>query len=194
MPASPPASQQEGRIPVWVLDQDKPATESIRALTRAENALILARRAVDQANSNEMEAQNRLVAAQSRYHRVTEELKATGSRIRDVNADIRVTESATEQHKLQLDSAENSRLYKVLNTPALPVVVLVIEGVNVANTWTNLSQVARDRGDIRAVTGLASSGYGAGLAAMLLAERFANELVRQKLTTVLTYEFENQAA
>jgi hypothetical protein len=189
-----PASQQEGRIPVWVLDQDKPATESIRALTRAQNNLILARRAVDQANGDEIEAQNRLAAAQSRYNQVTEELKATGSRIRDLNADIRVTESATEQHKLQLDSAENSRLYKVLNTPALPVVVLVIEGVNVWSTYSQREDVSKQRGQLRAYTGMGSSAYGAGVAAILLAERFANELVRQKLTAVLTYEFEHQAA
>lgn len=189
-----PASQQEGRIPVWVLDRDKPATESIRALTRAQNALILARRALDQANGDEVEAQTRLAAAQKRYNRVTEELRATGGRLRDVNADIRVTESATEQHKIQLDSAENRRLYKVLNTPALPVVVLVIEGVNVWNTFSQYEEVSRQRGRIRARTGVGSSAYGAGLAAILLAERFANELVRQKASAFLSYKFKGEPA
>lgn len=189
-----PASPQEGRIPVWVLDQDKPATESIRALTRAQNDLILARRAVDQANGDEAQARERLAAARNRYNQVTEELKATGGRLRDVNADIRNTEAAGEQHKMQLDSAENSRLHRILNTPALPVVVLVIEGVNVWNTLGNIDRITRERSATRSISGGLSSVYGAGLAGILLAERFANEWTRQKMTAFLSYQFKGEPA
>jgi hypothetical protein len=39
-----------------------------------------------------------------------------------------------------------------------------------------------------------SSGYGGALAAILLSERFANEALKRKISAVLSYEFEHQAA
>lgn len=189
-----PETPAAGKALVWVLSRDKPTTEAIRALTRAENTLTLARRALAEANGNHEEHRARLKAAQSRYNQVVDELKQTGGRIRDINADIRKLEADAKAHRVDLNAAERSRLHRVLNTPALPLVVLAIEAVNVANALSNEDRIARERGRLRAISGTISSSYGAGLALILLSERFANEAARNRIASVLQYQFKGEGA
>nr|BBJ05471.1 hypothetical protein YBY_33200 [Marinobacter nauticus] len=188
-----PETPAAGKALVWVLSRDKPTTQAIQALTRAENTLTLARRALAEANGNHDELRAKLQAAQSRYNQVVDELKQTGGRIRDINADIRKLEGEAKAHRVDLNAAERSRLHRVLNTPALPLVVLAIEAVNVANALTNEDRISRERGRLRAISGTISSSYGAGLALILLSERFANEALKRKISAVLSHEFEHQA-
>ncbi|MBN7770900.1 ABC transporter permease [Marinobacter daepoensis] len=189
-----PETPAAGKALVWVLSRDKPTTQAIQALTRAENNLTLARRALAEANGNHEELRAKLQAAQNRYNQVVDELKQTGGRIRDINADIRKLEGEAKAHRVDLNAAERSRLHRVLNTPALPLVVLAIEAVNVANAVSSRQKVSRERGAFRSLAGMGMSGYGAGLASVLLAERFANESLRTKIATVLQYKFQGEGA
>ncbi|MDX5335737.1 MAG: ABC transporter permease, partial [Marinobacter sp.] len=189
-----PETPAAGKALVWVLSRDKPTTQAIQALTRAENQLTLARRALAEANGNHEELKAKLQAAQSRYNQVVDELKQTGSRIRDINAEIRKLEGEAKAHRVDLNAAERSRLHRVLNTPALPLVVLAIEAVNVANAVSSRQKVSRERGAFRSLAGMGMSGYGAGFASMLLAERFANESLKTKIATLLQYKFQGEGA
>lgn len=189
-----PETPAAGKALVWVLSRDKPTTQAIQALARAENTLTLAHRALAEANGNHEEFRAKLQAAQSRYNQVVDELKQTGGRIRDINADIRKLEGEAKAHRLDLNAAERSRLHRVLNTPALPLVVLAIEAVNVANAVSTRQKVSRERGAFRSLAGMGTSGYGAGFASMLLAERFANESLKTKITTLLQHKFQGEGA
>jgi hypothetical protein len=125
---------------------------------------------------------------------VVDELKQTGSRIRDINAEIRKLEGEAKAHRVDLNAAERSRLHRVLNTPALPLVVLAIEAVNVANAFDTFNETTRTRGLSRAVTGSGTSLFGVALASALLAERFAIEATRKKIASALQYQFKGEGA
>lgn len=189
-----PETPAAGKALVWVLSRDKPATQAIRTLTRAENALTLARRALAEANGNHEELRANLHGAQNRYNQVVDELKQTGGRIRDINADIRKLEGEAKAHRVDLNYAERSRVHRVLNTPMLPLVVLAIEAVNVANATASHTKTTRERSALRADLGVLTSYYSAGFASILLGERFANEALKRSIATALSYEFEHQAA
>lgn len=189
-----PETPAAGKALVWVLSRDKPTAQAIQALTRAENTLTLARRALAEANGTHEELRARLHAAQNRYNQVVDELKQTGGRIRDINADIRKLEGEARAHRMILNAAERSRLHRVLNTPALPFLVLAIEGVNVANASASHAKTTRERSAVRADLGVLTSYYSAGLASILLGERFANEALKRRIAAALSYEFEHQAA
>src|SRR5690554_4215163 len=184
-----PETPAAGKALVWVLSRDKPTTQAIQALTRAENQLTLARRALAEANGNQEELRAKLQADQSRYNQVVDELKQTGGRIRDINAEIRKLEGEAKAHRVDLNAAERSRLHRVLNTPALPLVVLAIEAVNVANASASHAKTTRERSAVRADLGVLASYYSAGLASILLAERFAAEAARKKIASALQYQF-----
>ncbi len=189
-----PETPAAGKALVWTLSRDRPTTQAIKALTRAENHLTLARRALAEANGNHEKLRAKLQVAQSRYNQVVDELKQTGGRIRDINAEIRKLEGEAKAHRVDLNAAERSRLHRVLNTPALPLVVLAIEAVNVANAFGSLKRTSRERSGYRAISGLLSSGYGGALAAILLSERFANEATRNRIASALQYQFRGEGA
>ncbi|WP_288352087.1 ABC transporter permease [uncultured Marinobacter sp.] len=189
-----PDTEHTGQTRVWVLDRDKPSTQALSRLSEAQNELILAQKAVEQATANSAEAQERLAAAQQRFASIGEELDALGGRATAVAAAIRATEQAMEQHQSKLGSAEQSRLFRVLNTPVLPMVVLGIEVVNVWNAFSTFSETRRARGFGRAVWGAGSASYNSVIASMLLAERFANDLVKDRLAVFFAYEFDNDTA
>ncbi len=189
-----PDTENTGQTRVWVLDRDRPTTQALSRLSEAQNELILAQKAVEQATANSAEAQERLAAAQQRFAGIGDELDSLGGRATTVAAAIRATEQAMEQHQSKLDSAEQSRLFRMLNTPVLPMVVLGIEVVNVWNSIGSYSEIKRQRGFYRAMSGASAGAYNSSLAALLLAERFANDHVKGKLAAFLNLEFDGEVA
>ncbi|WP_223808034.1 ABC transporter permease [Marinobacter sp. R17] len=189
-----PSTAKAKKMLAWILERDRPATQALSRLSQAQNELILARKAVEQGTTNTASAQDRLEAAQRRFNGITDELESLGARTTSVAAAIKATEQAIENNRSQLDQAENSRLYRLLNTPVLPMVVLGIEVVNVWNAYSSADSIKRERGAVRAVSGIFGSGYNAVVAATLMTERFANDLVKEKVGAVLGREFNGGVA
>ncbi|TBW53372.1 ABC transporter permease [Marinobacter halodurans] len=189
-----PSKARAKKMLAWVLERDRPATQALSRLSQAQNELILARKAVEQSATNTASAQERLEAAQRRFNGMTDELESLGARATSVAAAIKATEQAIEDNRAQLDQAENSRLYRLLNTPVLPMVVLGVEAVNVWNAFASLSSTYRERGTIRALSGAGSGVYGASIATILLTERFASDAIKQKASAFLNYEFDGAVA
>lgn len=190
---TPPTANAQKML-AWILERDRPATQALSRLSQAQNELILARKAVEQGAANIASAQERLAAAQRRFNGITEELDSLGGRVTSVAAAIKTTEQAIEENRSQLDQAEHSRLYRALNTPVLPMVVLGIELVNISNAIGSYSEIERQQGFDRALLGTVAGLFNSSIAAVLLAERFANTLVKEKLVAFLGYEFEGEIA
>lgn len=184
------------RIQVWVLDRDHPSTRALSTLNRAQNELILAQRARDEAQQARTvtELDQRLTRARQAFNRVSDELAAIRGNQAKVKTDIQATEQAIRSNTEAMDTTASSRWYRTLNTPVLPVVVLGIEAVNVWWAFSTFGSTNRSQGFLRAFTGITNGVYNVSLATVLLAERFADNWTREKAANVLAYTFKHEAA
>ncbi|WP_375177485.1 ABC transporter permease, partial [Marinobacter mobilis] len=190
---TPPA---DPRIQAWVLDRDHPSTRALSALNRAQNELILAQRTRAEAHHTRTVAElgQRLTRARQAFNRVSDELAAIRGNHAKVTQEIQATKQALRSNTEAMDTTASSRWYRTLNTPVLPVVVLGIEAVNVWNAFTVGGELIRGQRGYRATAGVISSSYNTGLAALLLAERFADNWTQRKAANFLAYEFKHETA
>jgi hypothetical protein len=89
--------------------------------------------------------------------------------IRDLEA---ANDAANKIDQAEINSNRSSRLYRVLNKPAFPVFVGLIEVFNSASVWSGRSQEARIKGDSRAGLRVFSASFDLFVAGGAIAERW----------------------
>ncbi len=89
--------------------------------------------------------------------------------IRDLEA---ANDAANKIDQAEINSNRSSRLYRVLNKPAFPVFVGLIEVFNSASVWSGRSQDARIKGNNRAGLRVFSAGFDLFVAGTAISERW----------------------
>ena len=128
-------------------------------------------------------AAQRIEAAKAEVARAERELKAfeqeidsRRSRVAKKEQYIRDLEAANDAankiDQAEINSNRSSRLYRVLNKPAFPVFVGLIEVFNSASVWSGRSQDARIKGNNRAGLRVFSAGFDLFVAGTAISERW----------------------
>src|SRR5690554_7461063 len=128
-------------------------------------------------------AAQRIEAAKAEVARKERELKAfeqeidsRRSRVAKKEQYIRDLEAANDAankiDQAEINSNRSSRLYRVLNKPAFPVFVGLIEVFNTASVWSASAQDGRVKGQLRADFRKFSAGFDLFVAGTAISERW----------------------
>lgn len=147
------------------------ALEVLESLKRTKTAdLSAAAAALAMRRVSEAEAE--LEEAHRRIKRFDTNLEAANDAINDAEVERANLETENVAARSAKDSIESRRLYRVLNTPVMPVFVMLMELHNVSSISAMASREARAKGSVNANLGRLSAYTDLVVASGMLAERF----------------------
>ena len=125
-------------------------------------------------------SQTQLLAEQQRYQADRSRLPTSTSvgdflgtrqRVSSIGANIDDVEATKKTLFEQVKKMENPG-FRALNGPAVPVLLMVMEGINIRAAYAQLKETSRIQGEVRARAGILSAGLDAILSGATIASRF----------------------
>ncbi|WP_138436016.1 hypothetical protein [Marinobacter shengliensis] len=130
------------------------------------------------------EAELKLDKALSQFEKVDGNLRAANDAVGDLEANRNTLGAKVRELEETVTKTEKRRLYRVLNSPLVPVAVMLMELHNVTEITAAHERDVRTTGSRHASIGLLSARYDIAYASIMLTERFLqNVAIVERIST-----------
>lgn len=179
---------------VLVLPKNDQTAQRLSQLTWAENRAASAQWAYNQASADKAQARAAFQGALADLRKTAEELDRKQNRQLKLTGELDEAQQKNRNAAAKQKRIENNRWYKALNTPVLPVVVMLAEGYNVSQLAQSFHHTRIQRGSLRAGLGLTSGIFDFALASAVLVERFGQGAMQQRIASQLAHQLKGNLA